>query len=400
MIKLFLRASTIFCVVAATLTSHAQIDPAPRQLLHLGFDQSLKTDGPMGAYAFYYWNQPNVPTTNQFLRLAIAPVYLDGEWGFKGLLGENTDLGIGFFGGMYANSYNEIRGGNYVRDESFEGNGVGGSVSLYHLFNPAGMIPLSGVLRGVVDYNNFNSTDDTAPNFVRPDNQPIYTLRTGLRFGGKEPVLGPTLAMELSGWYEMEYRPKSGGYGFANDRELESVSHRIFGRAQINYTTLDRKHYIVLGLQGGTVLNPDRLSAYRLGGMLPYTSEFPLIIPGYFQGELSAKDYGLLNGLYAWRIGDSEWKILAMGAAAVVKYTDGMGQSGAFNSGVGTGLAWSSKNRRWKIANVFGYGINARRDDHEGGVSAAVAFQYNFGPTTMASDEAFEQLQQAHTATR
>jgi hypothetical protein len=387
-------------VVLTAVRAPAQIDPAPRQLLHLGFDQSLKTDGPMGAYAFYYWNQPNVPTTNQFLRLAIAPVYVDGEWGFKGLLGEHTDLGLGFFGGMYANSYNEVRGGNYYRDESFTGNSGGGSVSIYHLFNPACMIPLTGVLRGVVDYNNFNSTDDTANNFVRPDNQPMVTMRTGLRFGGKEPVLGPRLAMELSGWYEMEYRPKSGGYGFSNDRELESTSHRIFGRAQINFTSLDMKHYIVAGLQAGTVLNSDRLSAYRLGGMLPYTSEFPLIIPGYFYTELSAREYVLLGGLYSWRIADSQWKLLSMASTAAVKYTYGMGQSGAFNSGVGVGYAWSSKNMRWKVANVFGYGINAERNNgHQGGYNVAVAFMYNFGSTTTASDKAFEELQNAHTAT-
>jgi hypothetical protein len=310
-------------------------------------------------------------------------------------------LGLGFFGGMYANSYNEVRGGNYYRDESYTGNSGGGSVSIYHLFNPACMIPLSGVLRETVEYNDWNSTDDTARNFVRPENQPIYTTRAGLRFGGKEPVLGPRLAMELSGWYELEYRPKSGGYGFSNDRELESVSHRIFGRAQINFTTLDLKHYIVAGLQAGTVLNSDRLSAYRLGGMLPYTSEFPLTIPGYFLGELSAQDYALLNALYSWRIGDSQWKIVSMAGAAVVKYTDGMGQSGAFNSGVAGGLAWSSKNRRWRVVSACGYGINAERNNgHQGGVSAGLAFMYNFGPTDTAADQAFEELQNAHTASR
>jgi len=309
-------------------------------------------------------------------------------------------LGVGAFGGLYANSYQEVRGGNYYRDESFDGNGGGGSLSVYHLFNPDGRIPLTGVLRGSFDYHAFDDTSDTSSKFVLPENQPFYTFRTGLRWGGKEPVIGPALAMELSGWYELEYRSSSGSYGFFDDRELESTSHRLFARALLNYTTLDKKHYITFSLQGGTVLNPDRFSAYRLGGVLPYTKEFPLNIPGYFYQELSAEDYGLINAIYTYRIGDSNWQLIGNGAAAVVKYVDGLGQSGALNSGVGAGVGYSSENRRWKVITLFGYGIQAQRSNGEGGYNAAIAFQYNFGSTEMASDKAFEELQQAHTATR
>jgi hypothetical protein len=50
---------------------------------------------------------------------------------------------------------------------------------------------------------------------------------------------------------------------------------------------------------------------------------------------------------------------------------------------------------------VFGYGINAERNNgHQGGYNVAVAFMYNFGSTTTASDKAFEELQNAHTAAR
>jgi hypothetical protein len=40
-------------------------------------------NGPAAAYAFYYWNQPDVPATNMTLCLAIAHVYADAELGFK-----------------------------------------------------------------------------------------------------------------------------------------------------------------------------------------------------------------------------------------------------------------------------------------------------------------------------
>jgi hypothetical protein len=64
-------------------------------------------------------------------------------------------------------------------------------------------MPLNGIVRGAMNYHFFNDSSDTADDFVLPNSQPFYTLRTGLRWGGKEPVLGPRLAMELSAWYDL-----------------------------------------------------------------------------------------------------------------------------------------------------------------------------------------------------
>src|SRR5450432_1685909 len=109
-------------LMTASFTAQAQIAPAPRQLLHLGANASLTDSGPLGAYAFYYWNMPNVPTTNEVLRLVIAPVYVDSELGFQHLLGKNTDLAVGAFGGMFANSYQEVDHGQWFKNQSFDGN--------------------------------------------------------------------------------------------------------------------------------------------------------------------------------------------------------------------------------------------------------------------------------------
>ena len=177
-----LACALFVSTLATTSTGYAQIDPEARNLLQLGFNQSLHNDGPLAAYAFYYWNQPDVPTTNMTLRLALAPVYADAELGFKGLLGQNTDLAVGVFGGRYYNSYYEVGQGNYYRDESFDGHGGGATLSLYYLFNPGGTVPLNGIVRAGLNYHVFSDTSDTADNFRVPRNQPFYTLHTGLRW--------------------------------------------------------------------------------------------------------------------------------------------------------------------------------------------------------------------------
>jgi hypothetical protein len=378
----------------AAVTASAQIDPDARQLLHLGVNVPLKGNGPVGAYAFYYWNMPNMPSTNIFLRLAIAPTYVDSELGFKGLISENTDLAVGAYGGAFANSYQEVRGGVYMKDESFDGLSAGTSVSIYHLFNPSGMIPLTGILRQSVTYNSWTSTSKTANNFDLPDNQPILTTRAGFRWGGKEPVLMPTLAMEVSGWYELDKRTDASSYGFDHDRPLNNIPQRVFGRAKVALTTLKWGHYISGGILGGAAFDSDRLSCFRLGGVLPYTKEFPLQIPGYYYQELSAQDFGLAYARYAIPL-DHQRSFYAIfnSAVALVKYEEGLGQPGAFNSGVGGGVAYSAPSGRWKALTQYGYGFQAERSNGRGGMSLAFAFQYNFGKTKLASDEAYEQWQ-------
>jgi hypothetical protein len=391
----FRPALVLFCglTLVAVSTARAQLDPEPRQILHIGFNQPLHDDGPQAHYLFFYWNIPDFPSTNQVLRLIIAPTYLDGELGLKGALGENTDLALGVFGGGYAYNYDEVRQGNYYRDESFDGHGGGARVSVYHLFNPGRTVPLNGLVRATVDYRTFEDGKDTANNFVLPDDQPFITLRTGFRYGGIEPALVPRLAFEISAWYELEHRTKDGKYGFNGDRQLEATSHRFLGRAQLHYTTPDWEHYMVVGLMGGAVLNADRFSAFRVGGALPFTSEFPLFLPGYFFGELSTKDFGLAYGLYMIPFGPSkQWNVFGGAATALVNYVNGLEQPGHWNSGVGGGFGYTAKSRRWRAEIISGYGIDAIRSDGRGGYEVGMVFQYNFGRTSFASDRAFEEL--------
>lgn len=384
--------------LALAVPALAQIDPEPRKLLHLGFNQSLRTDGPNEVYAFYYWNIPDYPQPDQTLRLVFAPTFVTGELGFRGLLGEHTDLALEVFGGGFYNNYDEVRRGDYTRDESFYGHGGGVNVSIFHLFNPGATIPLNGVLRGGVDYHLFAKSSETEDNFELPDDQPFLTLRAGLRFGGREPVLWPRLASEVSVWYELHHRPESGRYGFADDRKLRPTSHLFQARAEMIHTIPENRHRLSFGLIGGAVLDADRFSAYRVGGALPFVSEFPLYMPGYFHKELSTERFVLLYGNYTLPLDSSERYSLTLGGATGwVDYVEGLGQPGHWHSGVGGILAYTPESRRWRVGVGYNYGVNAIRDDDRGGHNVGVLFMYNFGDPKTASDRVFDELLDVRT---
>ena len=126
----------MLCGVALLPAARAQVDPEKRQLFHLGYNQSLQGVGPVAAYAFYYLNLPDWPRPGQTLRLAVAPLYLDSELAFREALGPQTHWAVGAAGGGFADSYSEVRGGKFLKEESFQGHGGELSTSVYHLFNP------------------------------------------------------------------------------------------------------------------------------------------------------------------------------------------------------------------------------------------------------------------------
>lgn len=367
--------------MAGVLTSFvamAQLDPEKRDLIQLGYNQPLQGVGPLGAYAFYYYNRPEFINTNMSLRLAVAPVYLDSELGFRGALGEHTDLGIGVAGGGFADSYYEMRQGKYYREESFDGHGGEVSASVYHLFNPGQQIPLNGIFRLSPNFNVYESNDKTSPNFTLPDDHMGLNCRTGLRWGGLEPVVHPDMAMELSTWYEGRFRDRSGGYGYANDREMEMMTHLFWARALLAYTLPESRQSFGVSMTLGTSVKEDRLSAYRLGGDLPLTSEFPLILPGYYYQEISARDFINLTGQYSIPIDPAKrFSFMTMGSLAFVDYTPGTAQPNSMNSGVGVGLEYKSRSGVWNIMASYGYGFQAIRGGERGGQSVGILCQIN-----------------------
>jgi hypothetical protein len=333
----------------------------------------------MAGYLFYLLNQPDFLRPDLTLRLAVAPTYLDSEFGFKSALGPHTDLALGLGGGGFAYSYDEIQRGKYLIDESFPGHGGNASISLYHRFNPDQRLPLSAVVRGIIDYASYEKDDDTADTFVLPDDHFTYVARTGLRLGGREPMLFPALGVELSAWYEGRIRSKSGPYGFDGDRAVEPNSHRFWGRALLAYTLPWLEHNFNLSITAGTTRRADRFSAYRLGGTLPLLSEFRLDLPGYEAQEITAREFMLFNGLY-WLPIDSakRWSVTAFGGVAGVNYLAGFEQADRWLSGLGAGVGYKAAQDVWQVVLAYAYGFNALRSDGRGGQSLVLLFQFDF----------------------
>ncbi|HEX5398173.1 MAG TPA: hypothetical protein VFY06_03900 [Verrucomicrobiae bacterium] len=362
------------------MLASAQIDPVKRDLIQLGYNQALQGHAPFAGYAFYYHNQPNFVRTNLTLRVALAPVYLDSELGVSHGLGPHTDFAIGLAGGGFADSYNEIHGGTYYPSQSFEGSDGEISASIYHLFNPADEIPLNLVVRGTAHYIAYANYDGTAPNFQLPSDHDEFSVRTGLRWGGVEPVLLPALAMELSIWYQGAFRTDSGAYGFNGDRELNPNSHLFWTEAALSYTLPKSHQNFSVRLTSGTSLNADRFSAYRLGGYLPLVSEFPLTLPGYYYQEISADQFVLLNASYLVPLNKSQrWSLHANVSSAFVDYLTGEGQPGNWLNGVGGGILYRSPTDRLKIMFTCGYGVDAIRSDGRGAESIGVLMEWNLG---------------------
>src|SRR4051812_6340701 len=134
-----------------------------------------------------------------------------------------------------------------------------------------------------------------------------------------------------------------------------------------------------VSLTMGIAANPDRLSAFRMGGYLPFISEFPLNIPGYYYQELTATRFVLFNALYSFPIDPGKhWSASAFGAAGAVDYLPALAQPGIFHSGLGAGITYTSPRNSWFVSLFYGHGFEAIRDNRRGADQVGLVFQYDF----------------------
>lgn len=368
----------VLALLGLCSSASAQVDPERRRILHFGYDKPLSGGGPTGLYLFFYSNQPDWIRKGINFRLALAPVYADGELGFKGVVSENTDMAMGLAGGGFADSYNEVRQGHYHREESFTGHGVGYSMSVYHLFNPGQRVPLYGVARLGSRFMVFERRGETRSDFQLPPDRLEGVVRVGLRLGGEPPELLPKQAAELSFWYEGRSRTHARHYGLNEDRTVQSYTALAWTRLRGAFRTESGRRY-ELAATAGTAGAVDRFSAYRLGGQLPFSSEFPLALPGYYNGELSARRFALFSGVFGLPLDPK--KIVSarlFAASANVSFLPGMEQPKAWNSSVGSSLAIEIPKGLWRLELAYGYGIDALRHRGRGAHNVTLLTQIDF----------------------
>ncbi len=268
-----------------------------------------------------------------------------------------------------------MRGGRFLKDESFNGHGGEVSASVYHRFNPGAQIPLNGIVRAGFHHTQYDRSSRTAGAFALPSS---LRLRTGLRWGGREPLLSPSVAMELSAWHEGEFRVNSGRYGLADDRTTEAQTHLFWSRALLAYTVPERGDYFSVSVTAGTSLNADRMGGYKLGAALPLAAEFPLSLPGYYFQEITARQFVLVGGLYRMPLdAQQRWSLTGFATTAVVDYVGGMGQPGDWHTGVGGGLGYASADRALEITLGYAYGVDALRSAGRGAHTVGLIAQYD-----------------------
>ena len=189
----------------------------------------------------------------------------------------------------------------------------------------------------------------------------------------------PRRRAEVSVWYEPTLRDHAHFYGFDDDRRLRALLPGVLGpcgarlgseRLTLRSYRRRRRHQ---GRRPTRRLQDRRHAAFFL--------EFPLGLPGYFNGELTVQRFALFGGRYSrpWAARqDLDWELFAY--SANVTFLPGLDQPRPWNSGVGAGLDYKSKGGVWLAKLDYGYGIDAIRSGGRGAHSVAIMMQFDLRP--------------------
>jgi hypothetical protein len=372
-------AGLVLLLVLAAAPAHAQRDPEPRAYVEVGTEVPLQGNAPLTGYAFFLWNRPHFPEPDQYLRVVVAPTYLLTE-----LLQDHWPYGrhavsVGLNGGGLRFSHEEFRHGSYKEEESFWGHGGELPLSYYAGTKLFDVLPLEGQVRVTPAFVVYQQSFNTADRFELPPDTGLFTGRVGLRLGGVPPELLPEVALEASAWYEATYRTAAGTFGFPERPErLESLTQRAWGRGAAVITPAEG-HTVEVLVTAGLSHDADLLSSYRLGSSLPFRSEFPLILRGYFVEEVFAKRFWLVNASYrfpAWP-GARHVRFRIGGDIAGVDYVDGHRLPREHLRGVGADLSVTVTPRVTMVVG-YGYGLDAPRNGSFGGHEAHALIELKF----------------------
>ena len=149
--------------------------------------------------------------------------------------------------------------------------------------------------------------------------------------------------MELSVWYEHQWRLNPDTYGFNNELSISPNLDLYWIYAGLNYTFTNSGQKIEFAATVGGSSGADRFSAWRLGGVLPLISEFPLMMPGYYYEELTAEQFAHVYAAYEFPLVPSQvLKFRVEAAVAKLVYLPGFEQD-PWQSGAGCALSFAPK---------------------------------------------------------
>src|SRR5262245_30148808 len=357
----------------------AQIDPEPRLNLELGVEGPLRGNGPISGYGFLLWNRPHFLDEDLYFRTIVAPTFVISELVVDRWPTEGHAVGVGLAGGFFPYNFEEFRNGSHKEEESFWGHGGDATLSYYRRLLIGGVLPLEGQLRLRPQYVVYERSSDTSSRFRLPPDTAIYSGRAGLRLGGVPPELHPDLALEVSVWYEASYRAEAGTYGFPErPQELEHFTQKAWVRTG-GIVTLFQRHTLQGFFTAGTAEDLDALTSFRLGSALPFRSEFPLILHGYYVEEVFARRFWLFNFAYRFPLlPDSDRVKLQLAFDyGRVDYASGheLPRHGLRGLGVDVSFALT---RRLNLLFGWGYGFDAPRNGSFGGQEAHTLMEFKF----------------------
>jgi hypothetical protein len=373
------RLGAVTGLLLGALPVLAQPDPEERKYLEMGAEIPLKGNATLNGYAFFLWNRPHYPAEDQYLRVVVAPTYLLSEFVQDHWPYGRHAVSIGLNGGGIRYGHYEYRHGSYQPEESFWGHGAELPLSYYAGTKLFDKLPLQGQIRITPAFVVYQDGFDTAEAFELPSDTGLFTGRVGLRLGGVPPELLPELALEASAWYEAVYRTNPGSFGLPGQREgLESLTQKAWGRLAAVLSPAEG-HSVNVVLTAGMTRNTDLLSSYRLGSALPFRSEFPLILHGYFVEEVFAKRFWLLNASYrfpAWP-GARRVHLRVSGDIAGVEYVAGHALPRKHLRGIGGDVS-VGVTPRVTVVFGYGYGLDAPRNGDFGGHEAHALIELKF----------------------
>jgi len=367
-------------VPARVETPYTLIDAESRTYFEAGVETPLRGNGPLTGYGYIFFTRPHFLAEDLYLRLVIPPGYFISELILDHWPSQDSAVGVGASGGLWAESHVEFRDGRFEKDESFSGHSAGGTLA-YYLRGPkiGGLLPLEGQIRANPKYVLYDRTGDTSHHFRLPENSAIYDVRAGIRLGGVPPELFPNAAVELSLWHTVSYRDNAGRYGLAErPQETKHLTQRTWARLGGTYTFSGTQASAFLN--AGIAEDTDALSAFRLGGGLRLRAEFPLMLHGYNVEEIFARRFVLVNLAYRFPIWPDQDRVHLQLLAdyARVDYVRGHRLPRSGLAGVGANLS-VALTKRITLVVGYGYGIDAPRRHHGfGGHDIDTQFEFKY----------------------